>query len=126
MIQIRLGHYEPVDPATDPLGREHIGFCDDMTEEHAWQVGRGVWKLAAQRVLEEDEVQIVNLGGAVLAGATITGISKHGVRQAIEGTLRLGDPRVGKPTTTPHRSRNSVGYFRSSGPTVTPVAALGR
>ena len=80
MIQIRLGPYEPVDPATDPLGREHIGFCADMTEEHAWQVGRGVWKLAARRVLGEDEVQIVNLEGTVLAVATITGISKYGDR----------------------------------------------
>jgi len=25
--------------------------------------------------------------------------------------VELGDPRVGKPTDTPHRSRNSVGYF---------------
>jgi hypothetical protein len=47
----------------------------------------------------------------VLAVATITGISKHGDRYALEGELLRGDTRVGKPTTTPHRSRNSVAYF---------------
>lgn len=110
MIQIRLGHHENVDPDADPLGRDHIGYCEGMDQEHAWQVGRGVWKLKAQRVLDQDEVQIINLDGTVLAVATITGISKHQDRQAIEGRLLLGDPRVGQPTSTPHPSRNSVYY----------------
>ncbi len=47
----------------------------------------------------------------MLAIAKITGIVKCGNRYALEGDLLLGDPRVGKPTDSPHRSRNSVGYF---------------
>ncbi|MFG2454556.1 hypothetical protein ACGFSG_34885 [Streptomyces sp. NPDC048512] len=82
-----------------------------MTEEEAWQAGRGIWKFNADRALAQDEVQIVNAEGVVLAVATITGISKHHGRYALEGELRRGDSRVGKSTTTPHRSRNSVAYF---------------
>lgn len=52
----------------------------------------------------------------MLAVATITGITKCGDRQAIEGTLLTGDPRVGRPTATPHLSRNPVGYFETSRP----------
>jgi hypothetical protein len=40
-----------------------------------------------------------------------SGVFKAGGRYAIDGKLLLNDPRVGKPTTTPHRSRNSIGYF---------------
>jgi hypothetical protein len=82
-----------------------------MSAREAWEAGRGVWKLNADRALAQDEVQIVDLEGMVLAVGTIKGISKHYDRYALEGELLLGDPRVGKPTTTPHRSRNSVGYF---------------
>ncbi|MFI7510671.1 hypothetical protein ACIBSS_28025 [Micromonospora aurantiaca] len=115
MIQIRLGHYEPCDPAEDCLGRTHIGYREGMTEAEAFEAGRGVWKLKADRVLDQDEVQIINLDGTVVAVATITGITKcEEGRQAIEGTLLTGDPRVGQPTTTPHLSRNPVGYFETS------------
>ncbi|MBY8844614.1 hypothetical protein [Streptomyces sp. SP2-10] len=72
-----------------------------MTEDEAWQAGRGIWKFNADRALAQDEVQIVNTEGLVLAVATITGISKHGDRYALEGELLRGDARVGKPTTTP-------------------------
>jgi hypothetical protein len=48
--------------------------------------------------MTEDEVQTE---GLVLAIATITGISKHGDRNALEGELLRGHPRVGKPTASP-------------------------
>lgn len=114
MIQIRLGNYEPRDPAGDCLGRNYIGYREGMTEAEAFEAGRGVWKLKADRVLDQDEVQIINLDGTVLAVATITGITKCDDRQAIEGDMLLGDPRVGQPTSTPHLSRNPVGYFETS------------
>ncbi|WP_244900439.1 hypothetical protein [Streptomyces nanshensis] len=82
-----------------------------MTETQAWQAGRGIWKFNADRALAQEEAQIITTDGEVLAVAKITGITKHGDRYALEGELLLGDPRVGKPTETPHRSRNSVAYF---------------
>ncbi|MFC5212090.1 hypothetical protein ACFPM0_36875 [Pseudonocardia sulfidoxydans] len=88
-----------------------------MTEHEAWDAGRGVWKLNADRALQQDEVQIVDLAGTVLAVAEITGLAKvTGLansrdRYELQGRLLLGDERVGKPTSTPHPSRNSVAYF---------------
>ncbi|MBF6215814.1 hypothetical protein IU487_32975 [Nocardia puris] len=110
MLQIRLGKGQAA-PKGDPLGRRRLGYWDDMSEQEVWETGRGVWKLKADRVLEHDEVQIVDLDGIVRAVARITGISKHDDRRAIEGELLLGDPRIGQPTTTPHPSLNSVAYF---------------
>ncbi|MET9415360.1 hypothetical protein ABZY03_14485 [Streptomyces klenkii] len=81
-----------------------------MTESQAWEVGRGVWKFNADRALAQEEAQIVNTDGIVLAVARITGISKHGDRFALEGEVLRGDARVGRPTPWPHRSRNPVTY----------------
>lgn len=113
MLQIQIGPDRPMDPFTETLGRDRIGYRPGMTEQEAWTAGRGVWVLKVDRALEQDEVQIVNLNGIVLAVAEILGIAKTKTpgRYAIDGKLKVGDPRVGKPTTTPHRSRNSVGYF---------------
>jgi hypothetical protein len=112
MLQIQLGPDREAEP-TDVLGRSRVGYRPGMTEEEAWEAGRGVWRLNADRALEEDEVQIVNLDGIVVAVAVILGVSKTRVpgRYAIDGKLLPGDPRVGKLTTTPHRSRNSIAYF---------------
>jgi hypothetical protein len=85
-----------------------------MSEHDAWQAGCGVWVLNTDRALKQDEVQIVDLEGTVLAAARITGITKCGDRYALVGELLLGDARVGQPTATPHPSRNSVAYFDDS------------
>jgi hypothetical protein len=113
LLQIQLGQDREVDPATDPLGRSRVGYRPGMTEQEAWTAGRGTWVLKVDRALEQDEIQIVNLDGIVLAVGEILGVTKtrEPGRYAIDGNLKLGDPRVGKPTTTPHRSRNSVAYF---------------
>ncbi|MFD6225987.1 hypothetical protein ACFWFZ_03780 [Streptomyces sp. NPDC060232] len=73
-----------------------------MTEAEAWEASRGIWKFNADRALAQDEVQIVNTEGTVLALARITGISKHGDRYALEGEVLRGDSRVGQPTPWPH------------------------
>lgn len=113
MLQIQLGPDRKTDPFTEALGRDKIGYRPGMTEQEAWTAGRGVWVLKVDRALAEDEAQIVNVDGMVLAVAEILGIAKTKTpgRYAIDGRLKLGDPRVGKPTATPHKSRNSVGYF---------------
>lgn len=113
MLQIRIGQVRSMDPLTEALGRGRIGYRPGMTEQQAWEAGRGVWVLKVDRALEQDEVQVINLDDIVLAVAEVLGVSKTRApgRYAIDGRLKLGDPRVGKPTTTPHRSRNSVRYF---------------
>ncbi|WP_127361661.1 hypothetical protein [Actinacidiphila soli] len=109
MLQIQLAAERAA--VNDSMGRTLIGWRPGMSEDEAWEAGRGVWKFNADRALAQDEVQIVSPEGTVLALATITGISKHGDRYALEGELLRGDPRVGRITSTPHRSRNSVAYF---------------
>lgn len=110
MLQIQLGAERPAG-ADDRLGRATVGWHPGMPEDEAWQAGRGVWKFNADRALSQDEVQIINTDGIVLAVAKITGISKHGDRYALEGDLLCGDPRVGRPTPSPHLSRNPVTYI---------------
>ncbi|MGW8328541.1 hypothetical protein ACWGLE_11630 [Streptomyces sp. NPDC055897] len=110
MLQIQIGAERATDPG-DLLGRTAIGWRPGMSEDEAWEAGRGIWKLNADRALSQDEVQIINTSGTVLAVATITGISKHGDRYALQGDLRRDDPRVGRPTPSPHLSRNPVTYI---------------
>jgi hypothetical protein len=113
MLQIQLGRERREDPAADPLGRSHLGWWPGMTEEEAWEVGRGTWKLNVDHALGQDEVQIVSPDGIVLAVARVRGITKTRLpgRYAIDGDLLRGDSRVGKATVTPQRSRNAVAYF---------------
>jgi hypothetical protein len=113
LLQIQLGQDREADPSADALGRNRIGYRPGMTEQEAWTAGRGVWVLKVDRALAQDEVKIVNLDGIVVAVAEILGVTKtrEPGRYAIDGNLKLNDPRVGKPTTTPHKSRNSVAYF---------------
>lgn len=111
MLQIKLGRRRQVDPATDPLGRTYVGFFPGMSAEEAWESGRGVWKLAADRVLQQDEVEIIDENEIVLAVASILGVMKAGDRQMIEGNLLPADPRIGRRTLSPHPSRNAITYF---------------
>ncbi|MFF4603492.1 hypothetical protein ACFY12_12175 [Streptomyces sp. NPDC001339] len=110
MLQIQIGAERAADP-DDRLGRTTLGWRPGMSEDDAWVAGRGIWKFKADRALAQDEVQIINTEGTVLAVAKITGISKHGDRYALEGELLRGDPRIGHPTSSPHLSRNPVTYI---------------
>lgn len=111
MLQIQIGPHRALS-RPDELGRRFLGWVPGMTEAQVWDVGRGAWKLRADRALQETEAQIVNSAGTVLAVATITGITKcQDGRYAIEGDLLRGDPRVGQPTPVPHPSRNPVAYL---------------
>ncbi|MFC8131345.1 hypothetical protein [Streptomyces sp. NPDC057302] len=110
MLQIQIGPEREAGP-DDMLGRSTIGWRSGMSEDEAWQAGRGIWKFNADRALSQDEVQIINAEGTVLAVATITGISKHGNRYALQGELLRGDDRVGRATKSPHLSRNPVTYI---------------
>ncbi|MFF4664525.1 hypothetical protein [Streptomyces sp. NPDC001282] len=110
MLQIRIGA-ERAAEAGDGPARTARGWRPGMSEDEAWEAGRGAWKFNADRALSQNEAQIINAAGTVLAVARITGISKRGDRYALEGELLLGDPRVGRPTPSPHLSRNPVTYI---------------
>ncbi|MGW6309104.1 hypothetical protein [Streptomyces niveus] len=110
MLQIQIGPEREAGP-DDGLGRSTIGWRPGMSEDEAWEAGRGIWKFNADRALSQDEAQIINTEGIVLAVAKITGISKSGDRYALLGELLHGDDRVGRATRSPHLSRNPVTYI---------------
>jgi len=110
VIQVQLGRRRPSEPTADNLYRSAVGATPDMSADEAWEAGRGVWKLRADRALQEDQVKVVDTAGTVLTVATLTGISKAGARFALEGTVLRDDARIGRPTDTPHPSRNPIAY----------------
>lgn len=88
MLQIRLGRKRHAE-LNDHLGRSTTGSWPGMSEQQAWEVGRGTWKVNAVRALAQDEVQIIDLEGTVLAVAKINGVCKHDDRYELKGDLLL-------------------------------------
>ncbi|MCX4681753.1 hypothetical protein OG413_41870 [Streptomyces sp. NBC_01433] len=110
MLQIQIGPGRAA-PDGDDLGRTFLGWRAGMSEDEAWEAGRGVWKFRADRALAQQEAQIINTEGIVLAVARITGVTKCHDRYALEGELLHGDSRTGRPSPYPHLSRNPVAYI---------------
>jgi hypothetical protein len=115
-IRLKLGGYETVQG--DPLGRAYIGCFPRMTEDEAWEAGRGVWKMNREKASRQRFALIVG-EGVVRAVAEITGYSEHttatGVRGALEGQpLPAGHPvreaYLGQPDPVANGSQNPVGY----------------
>ena len=116
-IRLKLGGYETVQG--DPLGRAFIGYFPRMTEDEAWDAGRGVWKMNREKAGRQRFALIVG-EGVVRAAAEITGLSiehdtANGKRIALEGrVLPEGHPvreaYVGQPDPVTNSSQNPVGY----------------
>ena len=45
MIHITLGAMRPVDPQEDQLGRDHVGWHEEMSDEMLFRANRGCWVL---------------------------------------------------------------------------------
>jgi hypothetical protein len=111
-VRFRLGSYTPVEG--DPLGRSSVGFFPRMTEEEAWEAGRGCWKMSAEK-LPRVRFALVVAEGAVRAVAEVMDFTAHGDRVALEGSL-LGaghpmyDAYIGQPDPVDNGSMNPVGY----------------
>ena len=114
LLQLAIGKRENLDPNTDPLKRSFMGTdTDQISEQEAWEIGRGIWNLDAERALRAGEVQIVSRStGTVLAVAVITGVTNEnmGSKRALIGYAIPGDPRVGLTTKFPQPSRNALYY----------------
>lgn len=111
-IRLKLGNYETVQG--DPLGRGHIGYFPRMTEAEAWEAGRGVWRMSADRASRNKFALIVG-EGVVRAAGQITGFSVHGDRIALQGHLLpeghpVREAYLGHPDPVDTGSQNPVGY----------------
>jgi hypothetical protein len=115
-IRLKLGNYETVH--SDPLGRGFIGYFPRMTEQEAWEAGRGVWKMAVEKAGRQRFALIVG-EGSVRAVGEITAVTEHdtaiGKRVALEGSiLEVGhsvrDAYLGNPDPVVNGSQNPIGY----------------
>ena len=111
-VRLKLGAYELRE--NDRLGRSAIGYFPRMTEDEAWQAGRGVWKMNAARAARQKFAVVVG-EGRIRVVAEITGVTVLGDRVALEGhVLPAGHPLRERYLDTPdpvvNGSQNPVGY----------------
>ena len=115
-IRLKLGSYEPVQ--SDPLERSHVGYFPRMTEQEAWEAGRGVWKMNADKASRQ-RFALITSEGLVRAVGEVNSVSVHttvsGDRVALEGhALVEGHPvrdaYIAQPDPVVNGSQNPVGY----------------
>jgi hypothetical protein len=115
-VRIKLGGYETV--TSDPLGRTFIGYFPRMTEQEAWDAGRGVWKMSLDKATRQRFALVVG-EGQVRVVAEITGATVHetpsGTRVALDGEpLPAGHPvreaYLGHADPVANGSQNPVAY----------------
>lgn len=112
-VRFKIGSYETVQG--DPLGRAHIGYFPRMTEQEAWEAGRGVWRMSAARAARQ-RFALVVAEGLVRAVGQVTGFAVHdGDRIELQGHLLpeghpVRDAYIGRPDPVETGSQNPVGY----------------
>lgn len=115
-VRLKLGGYETV--TGDPLGRAFIGYFPRMTEQEAWDAGRGVWKMNLDRVTRQRFALIVG-EGLTRVVAEVTGSRMYetpgGTRVALEGVVLAGghpvrEAYLGRPDPVANGSQNPVAY----------------
>src|SRR6266508_3187652 len=121
-LVIRIQPYHEVDPEVDHLGRNWAGHFPRMTEEEAYEAGRGAWPLG-DRAKAERVALIVGGGtgrGKVLAAVEIASWTKHeDDRLSLTGTVLgpghpIRDAYIGQPDPSgrDNRSRFPIAYVR--------------
>ncbi|MFE5804672.1 hypothetical protein [Streptomyces sp. NPDC056491] len=116
MIHITLGAKRPVDPQEDQLGRDHVGWDPDMSDEALFRANRGCWVLG-ERAEKEQYVLLSSEGEVRMAIEIDKLVPVAGGRKAVEGRfLKAGDPvydaYVGEtPPVGP--TRNPINYYDS-------------
>lgn len=110
MIVLRMGNEQPV-PADNPWEPDVVGYAPGLSEQECWQRTRGTYRFDVKRVAKEDVAVVITADRVVRAVADITGITPYGDKWALEGTVQLGHPLVGRPAPAWHGGQNGVGYF---------------
>jgi hypothetical protein len=111
-VRLKLGNYET--RKDDPLGRAYIGYFPRMTEQEAWEAGRGVWRMSADKAARQKFALIVG-EGQVRAVGQMTGLAVHGDRIELQGQILpeghpVRDAYIGGPDPVENGSQNPVGY----------------
>ncbi|MCW5252297.1 MULTISPECIES: hypothetical protein [unclassified Streptomyces] len=92
MIHITLGRMRYVDPQEDQLGRDHVGWDENMGEEALFRANRGCWVLGERA--EREQYALFSAEGLVRMAVEIDRlVAVAGGRKAIEGRrLAAGHP----------------------------------
>lgn len=110
MIQLKLGPARPVDPGSDDMGREWVGWTPDQTEEQLYERNRGLWLLGPKADRQRYAVFTSIQTGLIVAVVEVAEIESYpGGKRAIVGTA-LGpghlvrDQLHGQPALDNHRN----------------------
>jgi hypothetical protein len=115
MINLKIGPVRFIDAATDPMGREWVGWTPEQTPQEIYERNRGVWHLSARADRERYTVFSSTVTGRIVVVVANEEIEDaDGRRRKIRGTvLGPGDPvhdaLIGQPM--PDRHRNPVTYI---------------
>ena len=124
MIHITLSAEQERDPATEPLGRDRVGFSETMSPGALYDANHGTWVIGRNRYNER--FALFTHKGIVRQAVEIQRIEKLVIREAtdtrddrsvIHGTVLeevhpVYDHYVGQPSPL-EPARNPVRYFRS-------------
>lgn len=113
-VRFRIQPYRQIDAAEDHLGRSSVGHFPRMSEQEAYESGRGAWKVG-ERATREPLVLITDSTDTVLAVVqpgkwTIHDDGRRSFEAEVLSEGEIHDRYVGQPDPTPHASRNPVGY----------------
>ncbi|MFD4495606.1 hypothetical protein [Streptomyces sp. NPDC058486] len=106
-----------VDPEVDQLGRDHVGWDENMSDEALFRANRGCWVLGERA--ENEQYALLSFGGKVRMAIEIDKlVPVAGGRKAIEGRfLQAGDAVYDAyvdEDTPAKRARNPITYFDSA------------
>lgn len=116
-LVLRLGNYKTLD-APDALGRDWVGWFPRMTEDEAYEAGRGAWKLGPRADEEAFAFIVAGTGDRTVLTTieidALTPADEEGRRSIIGRVLEPGHPvreaYLGQPDPLHNTSRNPVGY----------------
>ncbi|MEA1798883.1 MULTISPECIES: hypothetical protein [Rhodococcus] len=94
-VRLTLGSSAPAD-ADDPLGRDYVGYSQELAPEELWERARGVWKLRADHVAASS-IALVVFDRRVVLVASISGIAFHRGALSIVGAPISGHALIGHP-----------------------------
>lgn len=94
----------------DPLGRDYIGYREDLSTEELWERGRGPWRCDPVRMLRSKILVITNPDDVVVMVGTISKVAMVNDRVLVEGDPLIHHPLIGGDDPLVNSSFNPVAW----------------
>lgn len=114
MLHITMAPAQPADPATDPLGRDRVGYSEEMTPEQTYTANRGPWMVGPRA--HQERFALLSFDGVVRLAIAVDTLTPLPDRQcALEGSVlgpghEVHDAYLDQPSP-PRGHRSPVAYF---------------